>query len=120
MFKMGSFEAEIAKSMADNLVTNNEARKKEVIKTAQAVQSTKIERAVDHLSAAAELFDSCGLGSTAEVITMLLEKIAHEKHPEVLEFESIFRDKDKDKEKLEEELGDQVIEMESLLGKKKD
>lgn len=37
MFKMGSFESEIAKSMADNLASNIETKKQEVIKTAQLI-----------------------------------------------------------------------------------
>lgn len=115
MFKIGSFEAEIAKSMADHLATNSEARKTDIVKTAQLVQSTKLSKAVDCLNQAAELFDGCGFNQTAELLTKLIEKMADhkEKHseeePEMFEFESLLKDEDGD-----EDLGDQVIEMRSI------
>src|SRR5579885_433559 len=124
MFKFGSFEEEIAKSMAHNLADNIKARKKEVVKTAEIVKTTQLNRAIDHLNAAAELFYSCGLSSTADSITMLLEKLAHKEQdkPEIIEFESLLHDKkedEKEEKKLEKELGDQIIQMESIFDKKK-
>lgn len=117
MFKMGSFEAEIAKSMADNLASNIEAKKQDIVKIAQLVKENKVEQAINHLNAAAELFDGAGFTSTAEMLTRVLEKLANEKHPkkeepEFVEFESLLKEPKKD---TKEELGEQVIELTSIL-----
>jgi arginine deiminase len=113
MFKLGSFEAEIAKSMADNLASNIEAKKQEIVKTAQLVKQNKVEQAINHLNTAAKLFDNAGFTSTAEMLTRVLEKLADKKEdePKFIEFESLLEEP-----KDEPELGEQVIEMSSLLG----
>lgn len=68
------------------------------------------------MNTAAKLFDRSGLSSTAEILTRLLEKLAHKKEdePDVIEFESLLEEP-----KDEPELGEQIIEMRSLFDDKK-
>lgn len=68
MFKIGSFEAELAKSMEENLVSNGLENKHNF---------DKIAKAADFLNAAAEIFDDTGFHAEAEVITQVLEKLAN-------------------------------------------
>ena len=125
MFKTGNFEAEIAKSMADHLNQKMIQKKASSDITSRII---KIASAVDHLNAAASLFDSAGHKNVAEVLTKLLEKLADEKHkdkeaPEVFEIESLLHDEPMDTNiklvrKDEDGLGEQVIEMHSVAKKK--
>lgn len=119
MFKSGSFEAELAKSMADNLAANKESKKQEIVKSAQLVKSTQIERAVNHLNEAAALFDKAGFAATAEILTRVLEKLAKkDDEPEFIEFESLLHGSDEPKS--DSDLDEQIIEILPLSDKKKD
>lgn len=124
MFKLGSFEEEIAKSMADNLVAKQIEQSKGVLKTAEAVKQTKISRALDHLNSAVQLFDSAGYKVSAKVVAKMMQKVADGKEkgedPEMIEFKSLlFDDEDKGEEDKDEDLGEQILEFKSLAGKKK-
>lgn len=122
MFKMGNFETELAKSMAENLSSKKLEKQASLDKMARTI---KLNKAVDHLNAAADIFDGAGLNKTSETITRILETLANHKHkeveqedlPEVFEIESLLHDEPKDGE---DDLGEQVIEMRSIAtGKKK-
>jgi hypothetical protein len=69
LFKFGSFEDEIMKSMETTLVKYQKD---------QMYSHEKLAKAVDHLSAAAEIFDDTGFSKEAEALTKLIEKIAHD------------------------------------------
>lgn len=116
MFKMGNFEAELASSMVDHLKHNRLEKTAEISQMHRIVQSGQ---AIDHLHSAATILDGLGCRAEADVITRLLEKMANKEHhskEEPVEFEmtSLLHEPDE-----EEELGDQVIELESLLSDKK-
>lgn len=68
LFKFGSLEDEIMKSMETSLVKYQKD---------QLFGHEKLAKAVDHLSAAAEIFDDTGFSKEAEFVTRLIEKIAH-------------------------------------------
>lgn len=68
LFKFGSFEEEIMKSMENTLVKYQKD---------QMYSHEKLAKAVDHLNAAAEIFDDTGFNKESEFITKLIEKIAH-------------------------------------------
>lgn len=70
LFKFGSFEDEIMKSMETTLVKYQKD---------QMYSHEKLGKAIDHLSAAAEIFDDTGFNKEAEALTKFIEKIAHEK-----------------------------------------
>jgi len=70
LFKFGSVEDELMASMEASLVKNQKD---------MAFGHDKLIKAVDHLSAAAEIFDNTGFGKEAEIITRLIEKIAQDK-----------------------------------------
>lgn len=67
MFKYGSFEEEIYRSMEKKLV-------------AKQVEDThgfnKLARAADYLNSAAELFENAGMHSQAAEVTEVLQKLA--------------------------------------------
>jgi len=67
MFKISSFEAELAKTMEINLVSNGLENK---------YSFDKIAKVVDYLNAASEILDDTGFHDEAEVLTTLLEKFA--------------------------------------------
>lgn len=67
LFKFGSLEDEIMKSMETTLVKYQKD---------QMYGHEKLAKAVDHLSAAAEIFDDTGFSKEAEFVTRLIEKIA--------------------------------------------
>lgn len=69
LFKFGSFEDEIMKSMETTLVKYQKD---------QMYSHDKLAKAVDHLSAAAEIFDDTGFNKEAELLTRFIEKIAHD------------------------------------------
>lgn len=69
LFKYGSLEDEIMKSMETTLVKYQKDA---------MYGHEKLGKAVDHLAAAAEIFDDTGFNKEAEVLTKLIEKIAHE------------------------------------------
>ena len=68
MFKYGSFEDELYRSMEKKLVSNQ-------------VEDThgfnKLAKAADYLNAAAELFDNAGMHQQAAEITEVLQKLAN-------------------------------------------
>lgn len=66
MFKVGSFENEIYKSMEDKLVANQ---------LEEHHGFNKLAKAADFLNAAAELFDEAGMYSEAAEITEVLEDL---------------------------------------------
>ena len=66
LFKFGSFEDELMKGMEKQLSSVQKDRK-----------ISKVAKAFDYLSSAAELFDDAGRTKEAEVITKLIEKFAH-------------------------------------------
>ncbi len=69
MFKYGSFESEIYRSMEKKLV-------------AKQVEDThglnKLARAADYLDSAAELFENAGMHSQAAEVTEVLRKLAEQ------------------------------------------
>lgn len=69
LFKFGSLEDEIMKSMETTLVKYQKD---------QMYSHEKLAKAIDHLSAAAEIFDDTGFSKEAEVLTRFIEKLAHE------------------------------------------
>lgn len=125
MFKTGNFAAEIATSMATHL---NQKMIQKKASSDDASRIIKIASAVDHLNAAAELFDTMGYAIEAETITKILEKMAAEKHedknmPDAFEIESLLDEEPMDTKittvrKDEDGLGEQVIEMRSIAKKK--
>lgn len=64
MFKSGSIENEIMKSMEKHLISN---------KLENQFGFNKISRALDYLNAAANIFDKCGFAKEAQEITSLLK-----------------------------------------------
>lgn len=136
MFKMGSFETELAQSMSDQLRQNKLSKKAEVNQNTRIVQSAKV---VECLNTAATLLDRLGRSKEAEVITIVLEKLADKSKEQerserfIRETEKFLNEElEKDEEpkefkmesllhepKDEEDLGEQVIEMRSIAGKKK-
>lgn len=67
LFKFGSFEDELMKGMEKQL-SGSQIDKK----------VTKVSKALDYLSTAAELFDDAGRYKEAEILTKLIEKMAHD------------------------------------------
>lgn len=136
MFKMGSFEAELAQTMAARLRDNRLDKKAEADQNARIVQSAKV---VECLNTAATLLDRLGRAKEAEVITLVLEKLAdkskeQERTERFIQETEKFLTEELDKEeepkefemasllhepKDEEDLGEQIIEMRSIAGKKK-
>jgi len=74
MFKMGSFEIELAQSMANHLKGNRLEKKAEADQMHRVVQGAK---AVDCLNTAATILEHLGLTTEAEVIVDVLQKIAN-------------------------------------------
>ena len=70
MFKRENFENELAQTMAKNLETGSLAKRGGL---------NSIEKAIDFLQSAAEIFDHVGFYNEAEEITQMLEKIASNK-----------------------------------------
>jgi hypothetical protein len=66
LFKFGSLEDEIMKSMETSLVKVQRS----------LIGHEKLSKAVDHLNAAAEIFDDSGFSKEAEFVTRLIEKLA--------------------------------------------
>ncbi len=136
MFKMGSFEVELAQSMSDCLHQNKLSKKAEVDQNTRIVQSAKV---VECLNTAATLLDRLGRSKEAEVITIVLEKLAdkskeQERSERFIQETEKFLSEELDKEeeptelemtsllhepKDEDDLGEQIIEMRSIAGKKK-
>jgi hypothetical protein len=73
MFKVGSFEEELAKGMQERLVANQ--RESEF-------QYERLDQAADFLNAAAEIFDATGFTKEAEILTQMLERLSG-KEPEL-------------------------------------
>jgi hypothetical protein len=71
MFKPDSSAQEIARQMAENLMRRANEKKFAAV--------DNLNKAVDHLQAAAEIFDDAGLYAEAEAITSFLEKMADKK-----------------------------------------
>lgn len=69
MFKIGSFEEEIYKSMEKNLVSNQ---------TENKYNFGKLSKAADLLNAAAVLFDKAGMRSEAAEVTKVLTSLAQQ------------------------------------------
>lgn len=67
MFKIGSFEEELAKGMEQKLVSRQ---------TENQFSIDRLAKAVDFLNAASQIFDDTGFYAEAEVLTQMLEKIA--------------------------------------------
>jgi len=67
MFKIGSFEDEIYRSMETKLVSNQLEDK---------FSFDKIAKAADYLNAAASLFDKAGMYSEAAEVTEVLQSLA--------------------------------------------
>lgn len=67
MFKIGSFEEELAKGMEQKLVSRQ---------TENQFSMDRLAKAVDFLNAASQIFDDTGFYAEAEVLTRMLEKIA--------------------------------------------
>lgn len=74
MFIRKNAEAELATSMESNLVS--------VAVDTKTISVKKLGTAVEHLSAAAELFDSVGLVKEAEYATKLLEMVVAQVAPQ--------------------------------------
>jgi hypothetical protein len=68
MFNNKSSVSEILNSMNDNLLVKEAATK--------SAPMQKLASALEHLNAAAEIFDTVGLNKEAEITTKLLEKLA--------------------------------------------
>jgi hypothetical protein len=70
MFKFGSFEDEIYRSMERTLVDS------------QQVENThglsKLAKAVDYLNSAASIFEKAGMDEEAEEVTEILQRLAQE------------------------------------------
>src|SRR5271163_4365909 len=66
MFKMGSFEEELAKGMETKLVSRQ---------TENQFSFDRIAKAVDFINAASQIFDDTGFYTEAEVLTKMLERI---------------------------------------------
>jgi hypothetical protein len=69
MFKQGSFEDEIFRSMEKNLVKNQ---------TENTYGLNKLAKAVDYLNEAAAIFEHAGMSSEATQITEILQVLAKE------------------------------------------
>ena len=69
MFKIGSFEQEIHKSMEKTLLANQ---------VEQAYGFNKLAKAADYLNTAAEIFKSAGMHSEAEEVMLILKELAEE------------------------------------------
>jgi len=69
MFKIGSFEDELYKSMEKKLVSNQVESKHGF---------NKIAKAADLLSNAAEIFDQAGMKSTSNEILLVLTDLANQ------------------------------------------
>lgn len=67
MFKLGSFEEELASSMEKGLVSNQLENK---------FSFDKIAKVADYLSAAAELLDDTGHSTEADMVTKVLARLA--------------------------------------------
>ena len=67
MFKLGSFEEELASSMEKGLVSNQLENK---------FSFDKIAKVADYLSAAAELLDDTGHSAEADMVTKVLARLA--------------------------------------------
>ncbi len=78
MFKLGSFEAELAESMEKTLVTSQLENK---------YSFDKVAKAADYINAAAELLDDTGFASEAKVLTKVIERLADDKHNELTDEE---------------------------------
>jgi hypothetical protein len=70
MFKLGSFEGELAKGMETKLIARQ---------TENQFSLDRIAKAVDFLNAASQIFDDTGFYAEAEVLTSMLERIANNK-----------------------------------------
>jgi hypothetical protein len=105
LFKIGSFEEELAASMSKQLRAHQHEK--------QLGFDRRAAKAVDLINAAAQLFDEAGFYREAESLTSFLEKLAHKKeeeHPKFFEMESLLPGKSE----AEEVPGSDVIEFESL------
>lgn len=69
MFKSGSIESELMRSMEKQLVSNE-------LETNRGFK--KIAKALDYLNAAANIFDKSGFHQEASAITSVLQKVAAE------------------------------------------
>jgi hypothetical protein len=69
MFKSGSIESELMRSMEKQLVANNIESK---------YKFSKMAKVLDYLNAAAHIFEKAGLSSEAIEITDVLKKIAED------------------------------------------
>jgi len=69
MFRSGSFEDEIYKSMEKQLVSNQVENKRGF---------NKLVKAADFLSAAAEIFEQAGMQEESDDITKVLQDLANQ------------------------------------------
>jgi len=69
MFKVGSFEEELAKGMEERLLANQQEN---------AFQYEQLSKAADLLNTAAEIFDINGFTKEAEILTQMLESLANQ------------------------------------------
>lgn len=70
MFKLGSFEEELAKGMEQKLVSRQNENQ---------FSLDRMAKAIDFLNAASQIFDDTGFYAEAEVLTQMLERIAANK-----------------------------------------
>lgn len=78
MFKLGSFETELAESMEKTLVTSQLENK---------YSFDKVAKAADYINAAAELLDDTGFATEAKVLTKIIERLAEDKGSELTDEE---------------------------------
>lgn len=69
IFKIGSFETELASTMEKELFTNQLENK---------YSFDKVSKAADYINAAAELLDDTGFATEAKVLTKVIERLASE------------------------------------------
>lgn len=108
MFKIGSFEEELASTMEKSLVSSQLENR---------YSFDKVSKAADYINAAAELLDDTGFSVEAAVLTKVLEKLANDnnsKHTELSdkEVEELLKDKSKVLDEVVIEPIDQEIEVE--------
>lgn len=67
MFKMGSFEEELAAEMRKSLISNQ---------SGQAESLSQLSKAADYINSAAELLDNTGFKAEADMLTAVLTRLA--------------------------------------------
>jgi hypothetical protein len=106
LFKIGSFEEELAVSMGKQLLFHQHEK--------QLGFDRRAAKAVDLINAASQLFDEAGFHAEAEMLTRFLEKMAGKEHehkePEFFQMKSLLAPESK----MESAPGADVIELETL------